>query len=291
LLFQGLGEILRPALPFFVAMVYALAMIRIDLPAMARRALHPSRVLRTLGLSVALIVVTPVILWAIALALGLPADTRMALVYAHAAPPIASSAGLCLLMGLNAVLALEISIIASLITPLIGPVVVLVLLGDTVALDVTALAARLALIILGGTVAALVVRRTLGADRIEHHHVAFDGITAIGMLLFLLPVFDGVIGRIAEAPLFALALLGLVFATNFGLQYLAYKTAHRVTDDATAGATGILWGNRNVTLYLASVPDNPVFTLYVALYQFPMYFTPLIMRHLYAIKGRVFTGS
>ncbi len=291
LLFQGVGEVLRPALPWFVGMIYALAMMRIDLPAMARRALHPTRALRTLGLSLAIIVATPVTLWLGAYALGLPADMRTALVYAHAAPPIASSAGICLLMGLDAVLALEISIVASLITPIVGPVVVLVLLGDTVALDGIALAGRLALIILGGTIAAMLIRSTLGADKIERNRVAFDGVTAIGMLLFLLPVFDGVVARVIASPSLALWLLALVASINFGLQYLAYRASRRVADDRIAGATGILWGNRNVTLYLASVPDNPLFTLYVALYQFPMYFTPLVMRRLYAIGGKPFTGS
>ena len=39
-----------------------------------------------------------------------------------------------------------------------------------------------------------------------------------------------------------------------------------------------MWGNRNAALALASLPPDPLLTLYVALYQFPMYFTPLIMR-------------
>ncbi len=291
LLFQGLGETLRPLLPWFVGMIYALAMMRIDLPSMARRALHPTRALRTLGLSFAIIVVTPTVLWLIALVLGLPPEMRTALVYAHTAPPIASSAGICLLMGLDAVLALEISIVASLITPIVGPIVVLVLLGDTVALDGIALAGRLALIILGGTLAAIAIRRILTPNRIERNRIAFDGVTAIGMLFFLLPVFDGVVARVIASPLIAFWLLALIAITNFGMQFLAHRATRRIADDATAGATGILWGNRNVTLFLASVPDSPLFSLYVALYQFPMYFTPLVMRRLYAIRNRAFTAS
>jgi len=289
LLFQDAGAALRPALPFFVGMVFTLAMMRIDLPAMARRALSPGRILRTLSLSAGLIVVTPVVLNAVAVALRLPDEMRMALVYAHAAPPIASAAGLCLIMGLDAVIALEVAIVASLLTPFIGPPVVLFLLGDTVALDGLHLAAQIGMIVLGGTLAALLIRRLLGAGRIERHATAFDGITAIGILVFLLPVFDGVVDSVARAPMLALGVLALVIVTNFGLQILIWRVGRRRTNDETAGATGVLWGNRNVTLFLAAAPENALFSLYVALYQFPMYFTPLVMRAVFRWRG--FTGS
>ena len=49
-----------------------------------------------------------------------------------------------------------------------------------------------------------------------------------------------------------------------------------------AGATALMWGNRNAALALAALPGNPLLALYVALYQFPMYFTPLVMRPLLA---------
>ena len=153
-------------------------------------------------------------------------------------------------------------------------------------LDGLALAGRLALIILGGTLVAMISRHLLGADLVERRRVAFDGVTAIGMLFFLLPVFDGVVDAVRSAPLLAVGLLLLVAMTNFGLQFLIHRASRRATTDKTAGAMGILWGNRNVTLFLASVPENPVFSLYVALYQFPMYFTPLIMRRFYTIRGR-----
>jgi predicted Na+-dependent transporter len=264
-------------------MVYALAIIRIDLPAMLRQAMRPGRILRTLGLSLALIVATPVTLHAIAALFGLPPDLRAALVYAHAAPPIASAAGLCLLLGLDAAIALEISIVASFLTPLTGPIVILFLLGETVPMDGWTLAGKLGLIIALGTLTALLARRALGPARIERHGTAFDGVTAIGMLFFLLPVFDGFVAAVMAGPMLALAILLLAFATNFGLQFLTFRASRLAVSHEAAGATGILWGNRNVTLFLASVPESPVFSLYVALYQFPMYFTPLIMRPVYAV--------
>ena len=289
LLFQEVGAALRPALPFFVGMIFTLAMMRIDLPAMARSALSPGRMLRTLGLSAGLIVATPAVLHTLAGIAGLPDEMRMALVYAHAAPPIASAAGMCLMMGLDAVIALEVAIVASLLTPFVGPLVVLFLLGDTVALDGMRLAGHLAMIVLGGTLVALAIRRGVGAGRIARHGAALDGITALGMLVFLLPVFDGVVDGVRRAPMLALGVLALVTATNFGLQILARRAARRTVTDGQAGAIGILWGNRNVTLFLAAAPENALFSLYVALYQFPMYFTPLVAGRLFRMRG--FTRS
>jgi hypothetical protein len=44
-----------------------------------------------------------------------------------------------------------------------------------------------------------------------------------------------------------------------------------------------MWGNRNVSIYFAALPPDPLFGLYVAFYQLPMLFTPLVL-------GRVLRG-
>jgi hypothetical protein len=38
-----------------------------------------------------------------------------------------------------------------------------------------------------------------------------------------------------------------------------------------------MWGNRNVSIYFAALPPDPLFGLYVAFYQLPMLFTPLVL--------------
>ena len=42
----------------------------------------------------------------------------------------------------------------------------------------------------------------------------------------------------------------------------------------------MFWGNRTVAIYLAALPHDPQFALFVALYQFPMYLTPLLFKPL-----------
>ena len=37
-----------------------------------------------------------------------------------------------------------------------------------------------------------------------------------------------------------------------------------------AGALGIVWGARSVAIFFAALPPDPVFSIFVALYQIPM---------------------
>ncbi len=275
---QDLAAILRPALPFFVAMIYALAMMRVDVFETVRSALRPTNFAKTIVWSVALIAGLPVVLYCIAAFLGLDAEMRSALVYGHAAPPIASSAAICLLMGFNAAFALEISIVASFLTPIVGPIVVLILLGDAVPLDGWLLAVRLFYIITGGAAAAVILRKVLGQGLINQKKLAFDGIGAVGMLVFIVPLFDGVTAHLLANPGLALEIFALAAVPNFGLQIVMHRITRARLGNESAGALAVMAGNRNVSLFLAALPETPIFSIYAALYQFPMYFTPLIMQ-------------
>ena len=52
LVLPGPGELLAGTLPFWVALLFGLAMLRIDLIAIARRAVSPRRLLRNIALDV-----------------------------------------------------------------------------------------------------------------------------------------------------------------------------------------------------------------------------------------------
>ena len=270
---------LRPLLPALVSMVFALAMARIELLATARAALRPRRLVQLLLISVLLLPVTAVIY---GLAGRLIGEAYMpSLVYLAAAPPIASSAGLCFLLRFNARLALEVTVAASLLTPILGPLAIsLALPGTEVPIEPLPLALRLAAMIAGGVVAAIAIRTLVGPERIGRNGAIFDGIAAFGMLLFVFPLFDRIPGVIMEAPLRAFFVLVLCFAFNIGVN-LATRAALRTRlAPEDAGAAGVLMGNRTIAIYLAALPFEPVFALFVALYQFPMYFTPLLLQRL-----------
>ena len=285
LFLPSISTTLRPLLPALVSMVFALAMARIDLLATARAALRPARLAQLVGISVLLLPVTAVIY---GLAGRLIGEAYMpSLVYLAAAPPIASSAGLCFLLRFNARLALEVTVAASLLTPILGPLAIsLALPGTEVPIDPLPLALRLAAMIAGGVVAAIVIRALVGAERIGRNGAIFDGIAAFGMLLFVFPLFDRIAGVILENPLRALFVLALCFAFNIGVN-LATRAALRTRlKPEDAGAAGVFMGNRTIAIYLAALPFEPVFALFVALYQFPMYFTPLLLQRFAVVEPR-----
>lgn len=282
----GLSAALRPALPALVALVFCIAMARMDLGLLARQAVSPRRLARTVLLTVALLVGTPMLLWALATAAGAGPGVVSALVYTGAAPPITSAAGLCLLLGLDAVLALELTVLASLATPLVGPLVTKALLGEAVPIDTLALGLRVGGMIAAGALAALLLRRLVGPKRIAANARMFDGIGAISMLLFVIPLFDGVLTQILGDPLFAFGIFALAVAANYGSQIAMLHLARLGLLPESAGALGLAWGNRTVAIYFAALPPDPVFGLYVALYQIPMLFTPLVMGRLLRGAGR-----
>jgi BASS family bile acid:Na+ symporter len=163
----AVSAFLRPFLPGLVALIFCIAMVRLDLASLARRAARPRRLagltLWTLGMAVA----TPALAWAGARAAGMAQAHVAALTYTFAAPPITSAAALCLILGLDAGFALELSVFASLATPLIGPAVTKLLLGAAVPLDVGPLMLRIAAMIAAGWAAALLLRRLIGPAVIE----------------------------------------------------------------------------------------------------------------------------
>lgn len=281
----GPGALLAGTLPFWVTLLFGLALSRIDLPLVARRALAPGRLARNLGLCAALMAVTPTVLWAAGNALGLDAAHIEAVVYTSAGPPLGSAAAFCLILGLDAAFAIEITVIGSFVAPFTMPIVARLLLGEAVPLDPGAMTARLGLMIGVATVGAIALRRLVGPARIAAHARSFDGLSSVILVLFLFPLFHGMPELIAAMPGFALATLAVAVAVNLGAQLAAFPLCRLVAGRETAGATALIWGNRNAALALAALPPDPLFTLYVALYQFPMYFTPLIMRPLVAARA------
>lgn len=278
LILPGPGALLAGTLPFWVALLMMLAMTRVDLGMILARAFRPRRLAMTLLFLAALMCGTPALFMVLAQLSGLPQGHVEALVYTSSGPPLGSATAFCLILGLDAAFALEMTVIGAFLAPLTMPVVARFLLGDAVPIEVGEMVLRLSILIGAAAIGAVLVRWVLGAARIQKNALAFDGAGSVCLVLFLFPLFEGIGVQILSAPAFAALTLLVAILANTGAQIASFSALRLFWGRETGGAGALVWGNRNAALALASLPPDPVLTLYVALYQFPMYFTPLIMR-------------
>ena len=86
----------------------------------------------------------------------------------------------------------------------------------------------------------------------------------------------------------AIIAVGLACGLNFGSQSLVFISAKsilffkkRVSRDHKqlpygTRSVAVVAGNRNLGLYFAALPTDPIFSLFVAAYQLPLYLTPMV---------------
>lgn len=271
-----LSAFIRPALPILVSMVLGIAMARLDLIDIAKNTLKPIALAQSVGLTLLIMPVTALVYVGLSRVFDLSSSDHTALVLLAAAPPIASAANLCFLLGFNARLALQTTLVATILTPVIGPVMVAYFLPDAAPISPLLLGQRLSFMIAGGLVFGAALRMSLGPQRIDRNKLSFDGIAAVGMVIFVIPLFDGVGETILESPSRALWVLALAFLFNLGANLVVSMSTRAKLGHEAAGTLGVITGNRTIAIYLAALPHDPYFALFTALYQFPMYLTPLI---------------
>lgn len=268
-------------LPLNITLIYAASMIRLDLRETALRAVTLKRLVLTLSITVFILCVIPIFYVMLARAGGLATLYYPSLIWFAVAPPIASTVWMCTLLGFGAALAMEIIVLTSLVAPFTGPFVAGWLLSDITAIDQLALFYKLAGMICGGTCIALLGQAYLGRSKIQDNRLIFDGLSALAMLIFLIPVFNGIASVIYQQPVLAVYLCGLAFLMNMGAQ-IALLGLSRILSAQAAPlqVLAIVTGNRNVGLYFAALPPDPVFALFTAMYQVPLYLTPLIIGYI-----------
>ena len=274
------SEKLRFIVPWLIGLIYTVSFLRIDLRAMIADAFRPQQIFWSIAISLLLLVIIPLILISLSKFVGVDPRYIPSVVWYAVAPPIASTAWMCGLLGLNMAVAMKIVVVTSLISPFTGPMLASIFLGAAVPVSSVEMLTDLALMIFGGILAAQIWRRLTGQEWIERHDTALSGLAAVAMLLFLIPVFNGVLERSMAMPLMALQLLILTCALNFSTQ-AAFMLLAMFSGSDNAAATNrvlaVVGGNRNVGLYYGALPPDPIFGLFTALYQVPIYLTPFIL--------------
>ena len=277
------GTFFKPAAPYILGLLVSVAMVRLDILAVLKDAVQPRRLIRNTCLSLVLLIVMPYCLLNIAKVVGLTESLQTLITWYAVSPPIGTTIWMCVFLGFSAPIAMEIVLLTNLLAPFTGPFMGELLLGTAVPLSVMALSLRLGAIIFGGILLAVLAKWWLGDERINTYRGQFDGMATLLLLAFLVPVFDGVSAMVFASPLMALALAGLATALNFGHQACVFMASHLLAavrrnpslPDGTR-SVAVVSGNRNLGLYFAALPADPLFSLFVAAYQIPIYLTPMV---------------
>lgn len=286
----ALGDRLMPAFPFMVGGMMAAAMVRLDWRTVLAQFRRPWPVLATLGL---LLVAIPASVHAITGLLGLPPLLRLGILLAVVAPPIASSANIAFILGIDAGFTLSTTLLATFLAPVLAPVMMEAIAGVRLEADVAALLLRLAIIVGGATLLAVGIRMLVPKARIDAHASTLDGIATLLMVVFAFAVMGAVGEAIASGAWALLAgTLAAVLAANFGIQALVAGILSAVAERRRGGAAldrrrslaiGLMAGNRNVALMVAALSpeQREALLLFLAVFQFPIYFTPLVVTPVY----------
>ena len=275
----GLAAWLRPLLPYFVFLLAAATMIRIDGPEILAHVGRPWRLALILlwGL-----VLSPIVAAVLVGKFALPDGLAHAIVIWSASPALISSPAIAFLLGLDGSLALLVMVAGSFLMPLTLPPLVLGLLGVHLELGIAALMLRLVLFIGGAAALAAIARRLLGGARIVRRRDELGGFNVVLLVLFAIAIMDGVGGIAVNRPRELLLYAACALAAAL-LQQVAGTLAFLYQGRSEALTVGLVCGNRNMASVWASLGAfaPPELTLFFIAVQLPIYILPALLRPVY----------
>jgi hypothetical protein len=285
LIFQDLAALARPFVGPLAILLLMLALTRTDWPRVRALLVRPGL---AIALSLANLIVVPLLVWPFWSGLGpLIADWGPGLVTALClsamAPGIISAATTAVFLRLDSSLALLVTLFTNFLVPFTLPPLALWLLGLDLKLSLLDLSLRLAVIVGTAFVGAMAIRAWMGPERLRHSAMRLDGLSVIVLMIFAIPLMDGIVARAAADPL---KLAGFV-AGAFGGMLLCNALTAAVTlpflDRRTALTAGYCSGGRHNALLMAVLPltVDPDIFLFIAAVQVPIYIIPTVLQPMY----------
>jgi len=226
--------------------------------------------------------IAPLILWGLAAGAGIDGPIGAGMVFHALATPIMSGSALCILFGLDAALALIVTVLSYALVPFTLPPLALWLLGIELDVTVLELMWRLGRIVGASFLIAFVARRLLGPDFLKAQASRMDGIMVFGMVGVAVSLMSGLPEFAAAKPAFTAIVTATTFAVNIGLQIAATLLFWQIGRRA-ALTVGLITGNTNTALVLAALGENAPYDLlvYFVVGQFPIYILPLVAVPIY----------
>ena len=276
---QPLAGIFAPWLEAFIVMNLSLSMMRIE-PAALRNYLRRPVLIATIF--VFSMGIAPLVLWGFTSAAGIDGPVGAGIVFHALATPIMSGSALCILFGLDAALALIVTVLSYALVPFTLPPLALWLLGIELDVTVLELMWRLGRIVGVSFLIAFAARKILGADFLKAQASRMDGIMVFGMVGVAVSLMSGLPEFAAAKPNYTAVVTATTFAINIGLQITATALFWRIGRRA-ALTIGLITGNTNTALVMAALGENAPYELlvYFVVGQFPIYILPLVAVPIY----------
>ena len=276
---QPLADALAPSLEALIIMNLSLSMMRIDPAALKDYLRRPGLIAIIFVFSMG---IAPLVLWLFALGVGIDGPLGAGIVFHALTTPIMSAPALCVLFGLDAALALIITVLSYALVPFTLPPLALWLLGIELDVTVWELMWRLGRIVGVSFLIAFIARRVLSPAFLEAQASRMDGIMVFGMVGVAVSLMSGLPDYAAEKPTFTVIVTATTFAINIVLQIFAACAFWKLCRRA-AVTVGLVTGNTNVALVLAAVSESASYDLlvYFVVGQFPIYTLPLIAVPIY----------
>lgn len=278
--FQDIAALMRPLIAPLAVLLLLLALVRTDWPRLRALLRNPAL---AVVLALANLILVPLVVWPIWRASGVWPGLMAALCLSAMAPGIISAATTANFLRLDASLALLISLATNFLVPFTLPPLALWLLGLDLKLSVVDLSLRLAIIVALALIGAIAIRTWLGPARLQDSGTRIDGLSLIVLMVFAIPLMDGIVARAAAEPW---KLAGFVGAAFVGMilcnAVMAFATLPFL-DRRTALTAGYCSGGRHNALLMAVLPVtvDPDIFLFIAAVQVPIYVVPALLQPLY----------
>jgi BASS family bile acid:Na+ symporter len=280
LLFQNVAALTRPLVGPLAILLLMLTLTRTDWPRVRALLVRPWL---AIVLSLANLMVMPLIVWPIWRSLGVWPGLLAALCLSAMAPGIISAATTAAFLALDASLALLITLFTNFLVPFTLPPLALWLLGLDLKLSLLDLSLRLAVIVAVAFAGALLIRTWLGRERLRHSGPAIDGLSVVVLMLFAIPLMDGIVARAAADPWKMAGFVGSAFAGMLVCNAVTVLATLPFLDRRTALTAGYCSGGRHNALLMAVLPVtvDPDIFLFIAAVQVPIYFMPTLLQPIY----------
>ncbi len=277
----GLAAAMVPWLPHMVAILLTVTALRIG----HRAALGAVGDLRWgIGAVLALQMVVPLVLLGLLALVGLhQTPAALAIVLASSAPAITGSVNLALMLRLDGGRMMQMLVLGTAAFPLtVLPILwCLPQLGAPAVIIIAAV--KLLLIIVIATVIGFSLRNVLFPRPTEGQIKALDGLSVLAFSFIVVGLMAALNPALRSDPMLVARWALLAFSISYLLQLFTLLVLRRSPLREVAGPLAIGAGNRNIALFLVSLPAEVLgpLMIFIGCWQLPMYLTPMLLPRLY----------